>query len=47
MLEAISLLFGWLPAPLDSIAAGAVALIVVVAVVRLVAFVWELIPFWG
>lgn len=47
MLEAILLLFSWLPSPLNALAAGAFSLIVVVVIIRLVAFIWELIPFWG
>ena len=45
MFEAILLLFSWLPLPLDALAAGAVSLILVVVIVRLIAFLWELLPF--
>ena len=45
MFEAIMLLFSWLPSPLNALAAGAVALILVVTIIRLIAFLWELLPF--
>lgn len=45
MFEAIFLLFSWLPPPIDVLAAGAVALVLVVTVIRLIAFLWELLPF--
>lgn len=45
MFEAIFLLFSWLPPPIDALAVGAVALVLIVTVVRLIAFLWELLPF--
>lgn len=45
MIEAIFLLFAWLPSPLNVLAAGAIALILVVTIVRLIAFLWDLLPF--
>ena len=45
MFEVIFLLFSWLPSPLDVLAIGGLALLLVVALVRLIAFLWELLPF--
>lgn len=45
MLEAIFLLFSWLPSPLNVLAIGGVALLLVVTVIRLIAFLWDLLPF--
>lgn len=44
-LEAVMALYAWLPPPLNALAAGAVALILVVTIIRLIAFLWELLPF--
>ena len=43
--EAVLLLFSWLPPPLNVMAAGAVSLVLVVVIIRLIAFLWELLPF--
>ena len=45
MFEAIMLLFSWLPSPLNALAAGALVLVLVVTIIRLIAFLWELLPF--
>lgn len=45
MFEAIFLLFSWLPSPLNVLAIGAIALILVVTLIRLIAFLWDLLPF--
>lgn len=45
MLEAVFLLYSWLPAPLNVLAGGIFALTVVIVIVRLVAFLWDLLPF--
>ena len=43
--EAIYFLFSWLPAPLDFLAFGALSLVLVVTIVRLVLILWDLLPF--
>ena len=45
MFEAIFLLFSWLPSPLNFLAVGAFSLILIVTIIRLIAFLWELLPF--
>ena len=45
MFQAITLLFSWLPPPLDVLAAGALTMVLIVAIIRLIAFIWELLPF--
>ena len=45
MFEAIFLLYSWLPSPLNILASGIFALTLVFVVVRLIAFLWDLLPF--
>lgn len=43
--DAIYFLFSWLPPPLNFLAFGALALVLVVTIVRLVLILWDLLPF--
>lgn len=43
--EAIYFLFSWLPTPIDLLAFGALSLVLVVTIVRLVLILWDLLPF--
>lgn len=45
MFEILFLMFSWLPAPLNVIAFGAVCIVLVLAVIRFVALIFDLIPF--
>ena len=45
MLQVVFLLFSWMPPPLNVLAGGIIFLTVVIVIVRLVAFVWDLLPF--
>lgn len=45
MFEFLFLMFSWLPAPLNVIAFGAVCIVLVLAVMRLIVLVIEMIPF--
>lgn len=45
MFEAIFLLFSWLPSPFNALASGIFALTLIIVIVRLIAFLWELLPF--
>lgn len=45
MFEAIFLLYSWLPSPFNVLASGIFAVTLVIAIVRLIAFLWELLPF--
>lgn len=45
MLLRFSALFAWLPAPLQVIAGAVVAIFILVVLLRLVAFILDLIPF--
>ena len=45
MFEFLFLMFSWLPAPLNVIAFGAVCIVLVLAVMRLIALIIEMIPF--
>lgn len=45
LFEAIYFLFSWLPTPLDILAFGALSLVLVVTIVRLVLVLWDLLPF--
>lgn len=45
MFEVIRLMFSWLPAPLDSILFGAVCLLLVIVLIKLIARIIDMIPF--
>jgi len=45
MFEFLFLMFSWLPAPLNVIAFGAVCIVLVLAIMRLIALIIEMIPF--
>lgn len=45
MLEVIRLLFTWLPSPLDKILFGAVCILLLVAIVKLVGKLIDMLPF--
>lgn len=45
MIEAIALLLGWLPAPVQVLVLGVLAVLVLVAVFRIIAMVLNSIPF--
>ena len=45
MFEIIQLLFGWLPPPLPAIFFGAVCLILLFAIIKLIAMIIDMIPF--
>lgn len=45
MFEAILLLFTWLPSPLNVLASGIFALSLIIVVLRLIVFLWDLLPF--
>jgi len=45
MFDALMLLYSWLPAPLNVICFGAVCVVVVLAVMRFIALIWDLLPF--
>ncbi len=45
MIEAIALLLGWLPAPVQVLVLGVFAVLVLIAVFRIIAMVLNAIPF--
>lgn len=45
MFEALQLLYSWLPAPLDDIVFGAFCILLLIALVKLVAKIIDMIPF--
>lgn len=45
MFEIIALLFSWLPSPLDVIVTGAFCILLLLALVRLIAAIIDMIPF--
>lgn len=45
MFDILFLMFSWLPAPLNVIAFGAVCFVLILAVMRLIALIIEMIPF--
>lgn len=45
MFEVLALLFSWLPPPLDSLLFGALCVLLVVVLVRLIIAVLDMIPF--
>lgn len=45
MIEAIALLLGWLPAPVQVLVLGIFAVLVLIAVFRIIAMVLNAIPF--
>ena len=45
MFEILYLMFSWLPSPLNVIAFGAVCIVLVLAVIRVIVLVFDLIPF--
>lgn len=45
MFEFLFLMFSWLPAPLNVIAFGAVCIVLVLAVMRLIVLIIDMIPF--
>lgn len=45
MFDVIRLMFSWLPPPLDAIAFGAVCLVFLFALIKLIAAIIDLLPF--
>lgn len=45
MFEVLLLMFSWLPAPLDKIVFGALCILVVVVLIKLVAAIIDMLPF--
>lgn len=45
MFELLYLMFTWLPAPLDKIVFGAFCILAVLALVKLIGFLWDMLPF--
>lgn len=45
LFDILKLMFSWLPAPLDRIAFGAVCLLLLFALVRLVSKIIDMLPF--
>lgn len=45
LFEAIFLLFSWLPPVLRILVVGALGLVLIVTLCRVIAFLWELLPF--
>lgn len=45
MISFFAAFLGWLPSPLFEIAVGVVAIFVIVAILRLISFILDLIPF--
>lgn len=45
MFEFLFLMFSWLPAPLNVIAFGAVCIVLVLAVMRLIVLIIDMVPF--
>ncbi len=45
MFEVLKLFFAWLPPPLDSIVFGAFCILLLIAVIKLIAKIIDMIPF--
>lgn len=45
LFEVLKLLFSWLPAPLDAIVFGAFCILLLIAVIKLIAKIIDMIPF--
>lgn len=45
MFEALYLMFSWLPSPLNVIVFGAFCIMVVVALIKLISIILDMIPF--
>lgn len=45
MFEFLFLMFSWLPAPLNVIAFGSICIVLILALMRLIALIIEMIPF--
>lgn len=45
MFEALYLMFSWLPSPLNVIAFGAFCIMAVVALIKLISIILDMIPF--
>ena len=45
MLEVLWLLFAWLPSPLNVLAFGLVCILILVACIKLLAIIFDMIPF--
>ena len=45
MFEVLKLLFSWLPPPLDTLVFGAFCILLLIAVIKLIAKIIDMIPF--
>lgn len=45
MFDVLALLFSWLPPPLDAICFGVVCLVLILAVIKLIAKIFDMLPF--